>query len=161
MEQAQDMHSDEEMDGYDSDNDMGIIDLTRCEQILGGKWQLFGCGICALWILRLASSESDLDLNELVDKLESTMDSTGLASVINSLSTTGSEMSTIYCSLLENLGHAYRPRRYEILMTLTRLRGIVFGELPTEVDVEALAVKREAEERKRALAELWANRRKK
>jgi hypothetical protein len=41
------------------------------------------------------------------------------------------------------------------------MRGITFEELPTEVDEEDMKIKREAEERKRMLAELWANRRRK
>lgn len=162
--QVNDTHSydddDEEMDSY-SDDDTGIVDLSRCEQILGGKWQLFGCGICALWILQLSRSEPEMDLNELVDKVEQKMDSNGFASIVDSLSNSSPEMSNASLSLYENVGLAFRPRRYEIIMALTRLRGIVFGELPTEVDEEELALKREAEERKRALAELWANRRKK
>jgi len=160
--QAEDVDSDENMDGNDSDDDIGIIDMTRCEQLLGGIWQLYGCGICVLWLLKHSKSKPDFDLNQLLDELEDVMDkSGGIVAIMHALSSAGTSTSPISSYLLESIGHAYRPRRYEVLMALTRMRGITFGELPTEVDEEDFALKREAEEKKRMLAELWANRRKK
>lgn len=141
--------------------EMGIIDMTRCEQLLGGNSQLFGCGICVLWVLKHSMVHPDLDINDLLDSLEKIMDhSNGIQCILKSMEPSDFTKSSIYHSLIEFTGHACRPRRYEVAQALTRIRGILFHELPTEVDEEDLKIKREAEERKRALAELWANRRK-
>lgn len=146
----------------DLQEDMGIIDMSRCEQLLGGNPQLFGCGICILWMLKHSMTHPDLDINELLDALEKVMDdSNGIEGILKSADSTHFTKSSIYHSLIEFTGHAYRPRRYEVAQALTRIRGISFHELPTEIDEEDMKIKREAEERKRALAELWANRRKK
>eukprot|EP01083_Nonionella_stella_P114446 338407_1 len=107
-----------------------------------------------------SKSDLDLDLNQLLDGLEKTMDKVGgPMSVINSLSNTRDESlesppesSLAFMSLAESVGHAYRPRRYESIMALTRTRVATFDELPTEVDKEDLAIKKEAEERKKILA---------
>jgi hypothetical protein len=163
--------ADGEIDSYNLDDDFGdchdeekgIIDMSRCEQLLGGNSQLFGCGICVLWILKHSMVHQDLDINELLDALEKVMDdSNGIQGIIKSMvECTDFTRSSMYHTLIEFTGHAYRPRRYEVSQALTRIRGISFHELPTEVDEEDLKSKKEAEERKRALAELWANRRKK
>jgi hypothetical protein len=146
----------------DLQEDMGIIDMSRCEQLLGGNPQLFGCGICVLWMLKHSMTHPDLDINQLLDALEKVMDdSNGIEGILKSADSTHFTKSSIYHSLIEFTGHAYRPRRYEVAQALTRMRGISFRELPTEIDEEDMKIKREAEERKRALAELWANRRKK
>jgi len=152
--------SDDDMEGYDSDDETGIIDMTRCEQLLGGNHQLYACGICALWTLKLAKEKIELDMNELLNELDKTLDQKGgMISLIKSLSAPNPATSPLYASLLLNVGHIIRPRRYEVIMALTRMRGIIFDELPTETDEEDLRIKNEAEERKRTLAELWANRR--
>ncbi len=147
----------------ESDDDIGIIDMARCEQLLGGKRQLYGCGFCVLWLMKNAKVKPELDLNQLLDELEDTMDRSGngLMSVVDSLCSGAVARSPAFTSIIACVGYAYRPRRYEIFMALTRIRGIKFEELPTEVDEEDLRIKKEAEERKKALAELWANRRKK
>eukprot|EP00557_Chaetoceros_sp_GSL56_P010190 CAMPEP_0176481588 /NCGR_PEP_ID=MMETSP0200_2-20121128/2906_1 /TAXON_ID=947934 /ORGANISM="Chaetoceros sp., Strain GSL56" /LENGTH=710 /DNA_ID=CAMNT_0017877815 /DNA_START=70 /DNA_END=2202 /DNA_ORIENTATION=- len=148
-------------DGYDSDDDTGIVDMTKCEQLIGGNCHLFGCGICALWILKRARQKPELDMHDLVSELDIILDGGGgMKSIIDSFVSSKSTSSPILFSLLEqHVGHIYRPRKFEILMALTRMRGISFEELPTEVDEEDMKIKREAEERKRMLAELWANRR--
>jgi hypothetical protein len=152
---------DDDMEGGDSDDDTGIIDMTRCEQLLGGYHQLFACGICALWILKLAKEKPELDLNELVNELDKTLDQeAGMVSLVKSMSTPSPAPSAQYFSLLLNIGHIIRPRRYEVIMALTRIRGIKFDQLPTEADEDDIRVKEAAEERKRSLAKLWANRRK-
>lgn len=149
-------------DGYDSDDDTGIVDMTKCEQLIGGNCHLFGCGICALWILKRARQKPELDIHELVSELDIILDGGGgMKSIIDSFVSSKSTSSPMLFSLLEHVGHIYRPRKFEILMALTRMRGIYFEELPTEVDEEDMKLKREAEERKRMLAELWANRRQK
>jgi hypothetical protein len=152
---------DDDIEGGDSDDDTGIIDMTRCEQLLGGYHQLFACGICALWILKLAKEKPELDLNELVNELDKTLDQeAGMVSLVKSMSTPSPAPSAQYFSLLLNIGHIIRPRRYEVIMALTRIRGIKFDQLPTEADEDDIRVKEAAEERKRSLAKLWANRRK-
>lgn len=159
IDQEGDNDSDDDME---SDDDTGIIDMTRCEQLLGGKHQLYACGICAVWILKHARDNPEMDLNELVNELEKTIDvSGGIVSLIESMSPQCSTASPLHASLLLSVGHITRPRRYEILMALTRMRGMKFVELPTEVDEDDLRIKNEEQERKRMLAELWANRRNK
>jgi hypothetical protein len=153
--------------GYDDcfdmnldDEDVGTIDMTRCEQLLQGKHQLYGCGICVIWILKAATENPSLDLNQLLDKLEVELDSsTSFGGILKSLSPSG-QVSNM---LLTALGYATRPRRYEIMMALSRMRGIKFEDLPPDNDIaaEIEAKEREEEEKKRILAELWANRRKK
>jgi len=85
-----------------------------------------------------------------------------MMAIVESLSSSSSSSHfNINSDVIHSIGHIVRPRRYEILQTLTRIRGIKFEQLPTEVDEEDLRIKKEAEERKRMLAELWANRRSK
>ena len=68
--------------------------------------------------------------------------------------------------LWEGTGFAYRPRRHEAAMALARVRGMRFDVLPEKpkedsTSPEEEAKKLEEEARKKALADLWANRRKK
>ena len=128
--------------------------MSRSEQLFGGNHQLFACGICCLWILIRSQEKPELDLIELVNELEKAIDNEGgMMEIVESLSS--------YSDVIHSIGHIVRPRRYEILQALTRIRGIKFEQLPTEVDEDDLRIKKEAEERKRMLAELWANRRNK
>ncbi|KAL7539450.1 hypothetical protein ACHAWF_006414 [Thalassiosira exigua] len=67
--------------------------------------------------------------------------------------------------LWEVAGSARRPRRHEVAMALTRLRGVRFEELPEKPEAKTISSEEEArrieeESKKRALADLWANRRK-
>ncbi|KAL3779220.1 hypothetical protein ACHAW5_009991 [Stephanodiscus triporus] len=65
--------------------------------------------------------------------------------------------------LWTTVGFAYRPRRHEVAMALTRMRGMKFDSLPEKpkVIVNELSPEEDLEEsKKRALAALWANRRK-
>jgi hypothetical protein len=158
----QEANEDHLENGYDSDDDTGIVDMTKCEQLIGGNCHLYACGIFALWVLKRAQQKPELDMHDLVNELDVILDGEGgMKSIIESFGASKGNPSPIICSLLDHVGHIYRPRRYEILMALTRMRGITFEELPTEVDEEDMKIKREAEERKRMLAELWANRRRK
>ena len=68
--------------------------------------------------------------------------------------------------LWSTVGNAFRPRRHEVAQALTRMRGLKFDILPEKPKVMELSPEDEAkrleeESKKRALAELWANRRKK
>ncbi len=141
------------------DEDIGTIDMSRCEQLLGGKHQLYGCAIGVIWLLKAATDHPTLDFNQLLDKLEEAFN--GPESFEGILRSTGS-FGRASGDLISTLGYAIRPRRYEVMMSIYRMRGIEFEELPQ--DPEALAKlttkQREEEEAKRKLAELWANRRK-
>lgn len=142
------------------DEDFGTIDMTKCEQLLAGKYQLYGCAICALWLLKFSTQNPTLDLNQLLDKLESDLNGPAtFEGILRSVSSSGK----ISESLLSTLGYAIRPRRYEVMMAVSRMRGIEFEELPQDAEILAkqTAKQREEEEAKRKLAELWANRRKK
>ena len=77
---------------------------------------------------------------------------------LNAIGTTSELFTSL---LLDGTGFAYRPRKYEVAMALTRLRGLEFQDLPDELDKKLEAERREVERRKKALADLWANRRKK
>ena len=147
---------------------------------------LYGVGICCLWVLRMSIQNPSWDFNELLNALDDELDKEyGLLGIIQSLSTppnpnsnpnltntnginnnmklnaigTTSELFTSL--LLDGTGFAYRPRKYEVAMALTRLRGLEFQDLPDELDKKLEAERREVERRKKALADLWANRRKK
>lgn len=163
IHQVKEEDGDDSMNGYDSDDDTAIIDMSRSEQLFGGHHQLFACGICCLWILIRSQEKAEFDLVELVDDLEKTIDKEGgMMAIVESLSSSSSSSHfNVNSDVIHSIGHIVRPRRYEILQTLTRIRGIKFEQLPTEVDEEDLRIKKEAEERKRMLAELWANRRSK
>mmetsp|Transcript_17328 Transcript_17328/g.21176 ORF Transcript_17328/g.21176 Transcript_17328/m.21176 type:complete len:718 (-) Transcript_17328:27-2180(-) len=144
----------------DLDEDIGTMDMTRCEQLLAGKHQLYGCGLCIVWILKTASKNPHLDINQLLNQLEAILDGPkGFTGVMDLISSTYDASELLQLTF----GHAYRPRRYEIAMALSRMRGIKFEELPLDSDTIAslTAKEREEEDRKRMLAELWANRRKK
>ena len=142
------------------DDDAGTIDMTRCEQLLAGKYQLYGCAICVIWVLKAASKYPSLDLNELVDKLETILDGpNSFVELILSQSMTGK----VSDAFIATVGYALRPRRYEIMMALSRMRGIEFEELPANDKVREELERKERleQEKRRKLAELWANRRKK
>jgi hypothetical protein len=143
-----------------NEDDIGTIDMTKCEQLLGRKYQLYGCAICVVWLLKTSVACPSLDLNQLLDRVESALDGpSSFNEVIESLSSE----NKVSQSLTSLLGYALRPRRYEILMALSRMRGITFEELPPDDDVlaEITRKQQEEEEKKKRLAELWANRRKK
>jgi len=152
---------DEMMDGVvlDDDHDEGCIEASRMEQVMGRK-QLYTCGLCALWIIKASQQETALGLPELLNKLDETLDSSGLVKVVEDLSSSGLSPKT-WQHLVEAVGYAERPRKYEIGQALTRLQGIKFEEIPVEDDGVEAAAKAEEERKKRALAELWAARRKK
>ena len=95
-----------------------------------------------------------LGLCALLDALDSELDRNGgMQSLLLSVSPEAKN------DLIECLGYAYRPRRHEVAMALARMRGISFNEIPSANDgIEAEAT-RKSEERKKALANLWATRR--
>jgi hypothetical protein len=148
------------------DDDAGCIDMSRCEQLMGKKNQLYACGLCVAWILRMAKKHPKLGIKDLVTKLEESMDEAGgllpllVGPGSNSLPSHCLSSSTAWARLVESVGFAYRPRRHEIFMAVTRMRGVVMEELPVIDDGSDAAAESEAERKKRELTELWNSRRK-
>jgi len=143
------------VDYENDDEDFGVIDMARCEQLFGRSEQLYGAGLCVAWIIEHSKSHPDLGLRALLDALDNELDRAGgMKGLLASLPESKEDV-------LECLGYASRPRRYEVAMALTRMRGICFDEIPNVDDGSEEEAARKAEERKKALAELWANRRKK
>ncbi|KAL9187235.1 hypothetical protein ACHAXT_001338 [Thalassiosira profunda] len=161
----------------DGDEDDGIVDLSKCSQLVGStSEQLYGCGVCVLWLIRESQRCPDDDLGDLLDRMEGVLNAGGMKELISSLKqdqSTGANdhwladllASHAALDLWETVGFAYRPRRHEVAMALTRMRGMRFDILPEKTKVVQISAEEEAklleeESRKRALAELWANRRK-
>lgn len=145
------------------DDDVGCIDMSRCEQLLGKKNQLYACGLCVAWILQMAQTNPSLGIKDLIAKLEDAMDEAGgllplLAGPNNHVSPSPAS-STAWAHLVESVGFAFRPRRHEIFMAVTRMRGVSLEEMPVVDDGADRAVELEAERRKQELAELWNSRR--
>ena len=154
----------------DDDDDSGCVDLSRCEQLLGKKPQLLGCAWCVRYLLRTMTIEYDNDdkatnkagnnrnekqpasaspptsITEALSRMEETIDRDGME------------------ALWPERSHSevvVRPRRHEVFMALTRLRGMRFRHLPLPPTEAELAAEREAEQRKAELAKLWSGRRSK
>jgi hypothetical protein len=155
-------YPDDDADG-EEEEDERFIDLSRCEQLLGKKPQLYGCGVCVVWLLEASRKYPKLGMPDLLKKLDAVLDERGILSVVlgdGGLVGNGvNDKSTTWKLLLNTMGCAYRPRRYEVGQALTRLRGIVFEELPAEDDRGVAAAAAEEERKKRELAELWSARR--
>eukprot|EP00934_Nitzschia_sp_Nitz4_P000585 Nitzschia sp. Nitz4//scaffold190_size42200//30078//33516//NITZ4_007394-RA/size42200-processed-gene-0.52-mRNA-1//-1//CDS//3329540150//585//frame0 len=138
------------------DDEEGIIEASRLEQLVDKK-QLFGCGICVLWILQTAPKMPNLGLPHLLEEVDKVMDQSGLQGVIEQLC--GSVSNHLINCMIEEVGTAYRPRKFEIGQAFTRMYGIQLEELPVEEDQEELQAKLEAERKKQELLKIWANRR--
>jgi len=175
-----------ENDGDDDDD--GMVDMSKCSQLVdgGASEQLYGCGICVLWLIRESIRYPGEDLTQLLDRMERALDDRGMNGLIASaISPTGATIVNVEdtdtlsellsshdaLDLWEAAGYAYRPRRHEVAATLTRMRGMRFDILPekpkeaTGDDATMMSEEEtrrlEEESKKRALAELWANRRQK
>jgi hypothetical protein len=174
----------------DDDEDDGMTDMSKCMQLVGGVVgsvssleHLYGCGICVLWLIQQSRIHPNEDISELLNQMDSLLDDVGmngLLVILTSRGTTNEHTNNLAPSsrhvldLWSTVGYAYRPRRHEVAMTLTRVRGMRFDLLPESVQPEiiidassssssssvALEEESEEESKKRALAELWANRRK-
>ena len=139
------------------DDDFCVIDMTKCEQLIGGRPHILGCGICVCWLLRTALQHPEWDLKTLLDIMEAKMDKEGgIIAILQSMKALENRNQP----LIENMGVVSRPRRYEVAMALTRLRGIIFEELPNDIELRRAKQKKEEQERKQVLSELWAQRRK-
>jgi hypothetical protein len=143
----------------DDDDDEGCIEASRLEQLMGRK-QLYGCGLCVCWILQAAQKNAKLGLPGLLAELDEVLDNGGMARVLSDISD-GTVLSKSWQHLVEAVGFVERPRKYEIGQALTRLQGIQLEQIQVEDDGSEAAAEMEEERKRRALAELWAARRKK
>lgn len=140
-----------EIEGY------GEIDMSRCEQLMGKKSQLFGCGLCVAWILKMSQLNPSLGIADLLGKLDEAYASGGMACLLPNV---GNAADPTWVHLVESVGFFYRPRRYEVFMALTRMRGIGFEELPIESDDEGETTRLEEERKKQEELAQWNSRRK-
>lgn len=144
------------VESSDDDEDERYIDMSRCEQLLGKKPQLYGCGLCVVWLLETARCHPELGLIDLLRKMDEVLDEKGLLALIQD----DGIVSATWKSLVESLGCAYRPRRFEVGQALTRLRGLVLEEIAVEDDGSDAAAKADAERKRNELLAIWNNRRK-
>jgi hypothetical protein len=155
--------SNESMDIVD-DDDEGCIEASRLEQLMGRK-QLYGCGLCVSWVLQTAPKHPRLGIPELLKKLDEVLDSGGMVQVLKEMNETttsdnGFSSSETWKRLVEAVGFAQRPRKYEVGQALTRMHGIQMEDIPVEKDGSEAAAILEEERKKKVLADLWAARRK-
>lgn len=62
-------------DDEDDDEDEGMVDMSKCSQLVGNaSEQLYGCGICALWLIEASRRHPDEDLSDLLDRMELLLD---------------------------------------------------------------------------------------
>jgi Predicted ATPase of the ABC class len=141
------------------DEEEQFIDMSRCEQLMGKKPHLYGCGLCVAWLLCCSQGHPELGMCDLLRKLDETLDEKGLLGLIcKDLSAANS--SPAWETAVETLGFVYRPRRFEVGQALTRFRGIKLEALPIEDDGADAAAKAEAERQRNELIAIWNNRRK-
>jgi len=167
LQQIADENSDnmslESDEGDDVDDDERYMDMSRCEQLMGKKPQLYGCGLGVVYLLKAARLNPEIGLPDLLMKMDDAFDSNGLLGLLlenGKLSPNDKNLSSTWKVLVESLGCAYRPRRFEVGQALTRLRGIVMEEIAVEDDGSEAAAKAEAERKKQELLAIWNARRK-
>jgi hypothetical protein len=141
------------------DDDDGCIEASRLEQLMGRK-QLYGCGICVLWLLQVSQEKKGRGMPDLLNDLDEALDKGGMHQILNDIGK-GTFPFTMWEHLVELVGFVERPRKFEVGQVLTRLHGIQMEEIPIEDDGSEAAEHAEEERKRRALAELWATRRKK
>ena len=169
-------------DMVDYDEEDGMIDMSKCSQLVrNASEQLYGCGICILWLMQESQRQKDDDIFDLLNRLEEVLEYGGgmnaifaslLSSTNDTLGTGANVLSMLLSShmildLYGTIGFCYHPRRHEVAMALTRMRGMKFEILPekpknvTSESGEEEVKRLEDEAKKKVLADLWANRRKK
>lgn len=150
----------------EEEEEEAMIDLSRCEQLLGKKPQLYGCGLCVVWLLEASRQYPNLGLSDLLHKMDSAIDTEGLFNVVSAVGETNTSLQSESLPanvglLIETLGCAFRPRRFEVGQALTRLRGIQLEELPVEEDLVEKAAREEEARKRQRLREIWEARRQK
>merc|ERR1712071_516177 len=124
----------------------------------------FGCGMCLAWLLKYASDHPNIGTQELLQKLDDVLDTTNIGGM-KALQTFHFEDQgdqylncSTWSSMVKQVGFAYRPRRYEVAMALSRMRGMKFQNIPSPIDeyaMKAAAAKLEAERKKQELLAVW------
>lgn len=143
---------------HEDDEEDRLVDMSKCEQLMGRKSQLYGCGLCLVWLLEESRKRPQVGLKQLLEKMDQSLDETDFASLILANGTHGATLRED--TLLATIGSAYRPRRFEVGQALTRLRGIQLENTPVEEDEEEKARLAEEERKKKELMDLWNSRRK-
>jgi len=117
------------------------------------------------WLLRQSSRDPSLGIKALLEKLDEQLSKeNGIFDIFSNTDANNFDSiveSDAWLHLLESTGFAFIPRRHEVAMALTRMRGIVLEEIPVEEDDSLDAAALEEERRRKALADLWNSRRKK
>lgn len=147
---------------HDDSFDENYIDMSRCEQLLGKKPQLYGTGLGGLCLLEASQRHPDQGMAGLLSHTEDNFDRDGFVSSLcagNGKSNVRVHESAHWKMLVELVGCAFRPRRFEVGQALTRLRGVAFDNLPEVEDDAVVAAREEAERKKRELLEMWSKRR--
>lgn len=139
------------------DDSIGCLDMSRCEQLIGKKPQLLGCGICVSWLLKMSQLNPSYGIADLLSKVDEWWTSGGIASLLRK---TDSDIDPTWRYILATVGFVYRPRKYEIYMALTRMRGMDFEEMPIKIEDNEDAAKLEAERKKQEQLTEWNARRK-
>lgn len=154
------------LDEDEVDEHNGEIDMVKCDQLLGKLPQLHGCGLCVKWILQASKSNPNASTKILLDLMENHMDENeGIRNMLFEFPSPGcideETACGVACRVLSTAGFSYRPRRYEVAMALTRMRGLVLEDIPaTPEEKDAKEEKAIEEERKkRELMDLWQSRR--
>ncbi|OEU16650.1 hypothetical protein FRACYDRAFT_169632 [Fragilariopsis cylindrus CCMP1102] len=150
-------------DDDDDDEEAGCIDASRLEQLLG-KRQLYAIGFCVAWILQNAPMKPECGLKDLLKLLDSALDKGGMDLILKELNDSDcSRLSKSFFQVLESVGFVERPRNFEVGQALTRMYGIQFEEISVYDDGSDEAARLEVEEqnKRKALADLWAKRRSK
>lgn len=132
----------------EEDLGMGEVDMSRCEQIYGKSNQILGLALMLKVVLDLSSTNNFMSIDELVDLAEKKIDQCGFHTVTSS-----------YNSYNINNQFVLRPRKHDILMAATRLRGLRFERIVSEQNEED--EEREVDRQRRELAQIWEKRRRK
>jgi predicted ABC-class ATPase len=145
------------------DDDDGCVDASRIQQFLS-KQQLYGAGICLVWLLQQAPKFPHCGLKGLLQQMDAVLDGGGMNQIVNDLQETttthgSTTISKTWTNILDSVGYLERPRSFEVGQILTRLHGIQMEEIPVEDDGSEDATRQEEERKKKTLADLWANRR--
>ena len=175
--ESSDDDNDDDDDDVDDDDDERCTDLSRCEQLMGKRPQLYGCGLGLAYLLQLARENPALGLPDLLRQMDCAMDAKGLLGLIvpdgvldacNDNSSSNSDnnnhgypqLSATWNVLVESMGCAYRPRRFEVGQALTRWRGMILESIPVEDDGVEARAQADAERQRQELLAIWHARRK-
>ncbi|GKZ01496.1 hypothetical protein MPSEU_001100200 [Mayamaea pseudoterrestris] len=150
-----------QIDNDEHDDD--YIDMSRCEQLVGKKPQLYGTGMCALQLIEICRKNPNYGLADFLTKLDDFLDEVGMSFCFGDYdrdcTRAALHTSGHWKLLVETMGCALRPRRFEVGQALTRLHGIKMVVLPVTEDEAEIAERVDAERRKQELLDLWNKRR--